>query len=227
MTEESLTTAELAGLEEAVGRALAAGDPSLLTVLGFGELSVALGWPTDQPRLVCKRLPPFTVAQLTRYEQVMAHYLEELSVRGVGVVDTSLMSLERNDGRRTAYLVQSLMPSESLGHNVLAAAAPDPDHPFLGALASTLEAVSVRLSVDAQVTNFSWDGTSVTLLDVGTPLVWDGSGAFQFDMTPFLVMVPAPRLKALQRVERAWQTRVRRRPYEFFIHSTFGGGQTY
>jgi hypothetical protein len=32
-----------------------------------------------------------------------------------------------------------------------------------------------------------------------------------------------PRLKRLQRVERAWQTRVRRRRYEFFIHTTFGG----
>ncbi len=299
MPEPSLTAAELAGFDEVVRRALAAGDPSQLNVLGFGELSVSLGWPADEPRLVCKRLPPFSRDQLTHYEGVVGHYLKELSGGGLAVANTELMALERPDGRLTAYLIQPLFPAESLGHRVLSSADPDPDHPFLAAVGSSLELVTDQLSLDAQVTNFSWDGTRVTLLDVGTPFVWDRAGALQFDMDPFLVMIPAPlrafvrrdmskridrwreprrvaldlvanlfregmdqwvepalvalnrvvggdepmrvdearalydedlatwpRLKRLQRVERAWQTAVRRRPYDFFIHTTFGEDRT-
>ena len=48
------------------------------------------------------------------------------------------------------------------------------------------------LSIDAQAPNFAWDGTSLTLVDVGTPFVWDEAGTLRFDMAPFARMLPAP-----------------------------------
>ena len=290
-----IATTDLAALETRVVAALEAQDPSSLPVLGFGELSVALAWPADEPRFVCKRTPPFTPAQFDQYQALIGTYVGALQEIGITVVDTSVHSLGSGD-RLTGYLVQPLLPKESIGNQVLTASEPDPDHPMLAAIGQAIGGITEKLSVDAQVTNWSWDGNQLTLLDVGTPMMWNDDGKTPFDMGPFLPMIPAPlrplvrrdmtaymnlwrdprevavdavanlyregltgwvgpaliafnrvvggddpmtteeaearyqkdvstwpRLKRLQRLERAWQTRVRRRRYEFFIHTTFGG----
>ena len=285
------TNDDLNELEAEVAAALRARDHSRLNILGFGELSIALGWPTTEPRFVCKRTPPFTPGQFADYQQFVADYLVVLRGHDINVADTVVASVERS-GDVVGYLVQPLLPSETLGHRILAAATPDSDHPFLVAVGRTFEVVSDRVSIDAQVTNWAWDGTTLTLVDVGTPLMWNEHGDYRLDMTPFLRMIPAalrllvrrdmtkvvsrwrqprlvvgdavanlyrqgldqwvdpalaawnrgldepvvagearalyhedrktwPRLKRLQRLERAWRTRVRRRPYDFFIHSSF------
>ncbi|MGI9598741.1 MAG: DUF6206 family protein [Acidimicrobiales bacterium] len=293
MTANPITYDDLARLEADVSAALNRQDNSQLPVIGFGEISVALGYPADDPSHVCKRTPPLTPAQYGGYQQLVERYVAELGDAGLTVVDTEVMVVER-DGTLIAYLVQPLLPAESIGHKVLQRADPDDEHPFLVALAETLNLVTDRLSVDAQVTNWSWNGTELTLLDVGTPFIWDAAGDLRFDMTPYLPMISAPlrnsarkdltkvvdrwkqpsgvavdivanllreglddwvepataalnrilatddaidvdaaraayaedlktwpRLARLKRLERAWQTKVRRRQYDFFIHTTY------
>lgn len=292
MNESLPTEAELRELEVVVVDALKARDDATLNVLGHGEISVALGWPIDAPRFVCKRTPPFTKTEFDRYRDLVTEYISDLEARGLDVVDTTIVPLDRGE-QVISYLVQPLLDSASLGHNVLKNAGPDPDHPFLAALADVLEIVTPRISVDAQVTNFAWDGSRLTLIDVGTPFLWDEAGNLRIEMTPFIGMFPAPTrplvsreltklasrwndprrvgidivanlyreglpewvdatvtalnrqlvgepitaaearefheedakiwplLKRLQRTERWWQTSVRRRPYEWFIYTSF------
>ncbi len=288
-----MTQSELAELEHLVLAALAANDTSRLHVIGYGEISVALGWPVEEPRFVCKRTPSFTPQQFARYRDGVISYIHQLRASGLRVVDTSVMSVDRGN-RVQGYVVQPLLDSTTIGHNVLSASVPVPDHPFLGALSDVMGIVTPNLSVDAQVTNFAFDGTDLTLIDVGTPFVWDDGGSLLFEMEPFTRMVPAlvrrsvvremntaverwrdgrgvaldiaanlhrqglhewvdptitamnqrwdwsapieaaeaqafyeedlktwPRLKRLQAVERWWQQAVRRRHYDYFIHSTF------
>jgi hypothetical protein len=107
------------------------------------------------------------------------------------VVDTTVMATEHARGV-VGYVVQPLLEPSSFGHGVLAAAEPDPDHPFLAAVADSLAAVSSTFSIDAQVTNLSWDGAEATLVDVGTPFLWTDDGRLRFDMAPFARMIPAP-----------------------------------
>lgn len=283
---------ELHELEARVVAALQARDDSTLNILGYGEISVALGWPISEPRFVCKRTPPFTQTQFADYRELVNEYITSLNASELSVVDTTTVPLNRGE-QVIAFLVQPLLDSASLGQNVLKAAEPDADHPFLAALAKTLEVVTPELSVDAQVTNFSWDGYQLTLVDVGTPFLWDAAGTFRLDMKPFIGMFPAPTrplvrreltklvtrwndprrvgidivanlyreglsewvdpmvvalnrqlpgkaisaeearafydedvklwplLKKLQAGERWWQTTVRRRPYDWFIYSSF------
>lgn len=288
-----LTEDDLAELDELVVAALAANDLSVLPVLGFGEISLALEWPADDPQFVCKRTPSFTHAQFDHYRDTVAHYLDQLRASDLRVVDTAVIPIERGD-RVQAYVVQPKLDSTTIGHEVLGSDQPDPDHPFLMALADAIGVVTSQLSIDAQVTNFAFDGVEVTLIDVGTPFLWSDDGAMVLDMTPFTRMVPAParrsvvrelttaaerwrsprgvaldvvanlhrqglpewipptidamnqrwdwpepihpsearvfyeedlatwpRLKRLQAMERWWQRSVRRRDYDFFIHSTF------
>ncbi|MEM7326356.1 MAG: DUF6206 family protein [Actinomycetota bacterium] len=293
MERSGVSEAELAELEAVVVDALAARNDATLTVLGYGEVSVALGWPIDTPRFVCKRTPPFTAEEFRSYRDLVAEYIDRLQAAGLSVAETALVPLDRGD-QVIAYLIQPMFDSATLGHRVLAAAEPNPEHPFLVAVTEALELVSPTLSIDAQVTNFAWDGSTLTLVDVGTPFLWDDTGTLRFNMRPFSKMLPAPTrplaireltklvtrwndprrvgtdivanlyregltqwvdpavealnrrfgstdpitaeegrafyeedtkiwplLKRLQTAERWWQTSVRRRPYDWFIHSTF------
>ena len=169
---------------------LAAQDMSALNVLGFGEISLAVGWPADAPSVVCKRTPPFSAEQFANYRDSVESYVKSLRAAGLSVVDTEAVHLERN-GRTIAYLLQPMLPAPTLGQNVLSTADPDPEHPFLVAVAKSLEVVTPTLSLDAQITNFSWNGSEATLIDVGTPFMWSESGEPSFEMDPFLRMLPA------------------------------------
>ncbi|MEM9564960.1 MAG: DUF6206 family protein [Actinomycetota bacterium] len=294
MDGSTIGEADLVHLEAAVVDALAARDDSSLNVLGYGEVSVALGWPIDDPQVVCKRTPPFTREQFAAYRDLVHEYVDRLGASGLAVAETTVLALPRGD-RVVAYLVQPKLDGASLGHRILAGAEPDPEHPLVVAVVEALGVVTPTLSIDAQFPNFAWDGSTLTLVDVGTPFLWDGDGGLRFDMRPFARMIPAPTrglavreltklverwndprrvgldvvanlyregldewveptvealnrglgpgepvtaeegrafyeedariwplLKRLQAAERWWQTTVRRRPYDWFIHSTFG-----
>ncbi len=299
MTDMTISDGELERLESDVVSALTRRDNSELAIIGFGEVSVALGYPADEPRFICKRTPPFTPAQFEQYRLLVDRYVTELRAAGLSVVDTEVRSVQRG-GATIAYLVQPLLDADTLGHRVLGDAEPDVEHPLLVALAGTLDLVSDRISIDAQATNWAWQDDRLTLLDVGTPFLWDASGTLDLDLTPYLPMIPLPmrsaaqkdltkvitrwrerrgvaidvvanlyregldqwieptvaamntvldpgevigvdeakaayaedlktwpRLTKLKRAERAWQTRVRRRPYDFFIQSTVGTNSTF
>ena len=286
---------DLAELEIAVQAALAARDHASLSIVGFGEVSVALGWPLQAPSWVCKRTPPMNRLQFDQYRGLVFDYVDRLRAGGVDVIDTTIHTIERRNDV-VAYLVQPMRPADQIGHRVLAAATPDPEHPFLSAIIAALGVVDDRISIDAQVTNFAWDGETATLLDVGTPFMWAGDGSQLFDLTPFEAMLPAPArpsmrkelveliarwkdpravgvdivanlmregldewvepmimalnrsiatgqpieradaeavwaddrktfplITRLKKVQRTWMTTVRRRPYEFFVNSTYGG----
>lgn len=290
-----MTAEELADLEASVGDALDRRDETKLNVLGYGEISVALGYPVHRPLHACKRTPPLDNVQFEQYRQLVRRYVSELRAAGLAVAETDVHAVPRGD-ELIAYLVQPMLPPETLGHRVLQWAEPDPDHPFLVALGEALRIVTPSLSIDAQVTNWSWNGSRLTLLDVGTPFLWDDDGALLLDMTPFLAMIPAvtrplirrdltrltsrwreprgvaldvvanlyregldhwvdptivalnealgdeggiaveeaeaiyeedlrtfPRLTRLKQLERIWKTRIRRRPYDFFVKTTFDG----
>lgn len=299
MAAQSISTDELVALEADVLLALKRRDNSGLNVLGFGEISLALGYPGPAPQFVCKRTPPFNHSQFQFYRQLVDRYVGELRTAGLSVVDTEVRAVARGE-QLVAYLVQPLLRSETLGRRVLDRSEPDPEHPFLVALAETMQLISGRISIDAQITNWSWDDQTLTLLDVGTPFLWDQAGRWQFDIGPYLPMISAPlrsaarkdltkianrwqdprgvaldivanlyreglepwvepttealnrslgsaqaiqveeakaafaedlktwpRLTRLKRLERFWQTSVRRRHYDFFIQSSFADGTIY
>ena len=98
---------ELGHLEQEVQRALDGGDDAALEVLGYGEISLVLGWPVDQPRWACKRLPPFpSTAAADAYTDTLEEYLRELDALGVQVARTDVQRVSMADGRLAVYCVQ-------------------------------------------------------------------------------------------------------------------------
>ena len=102
----------LQALDAAVDAALASGDESGLLVLGYGEISLVLGWPVEEPRFACKRLPLFpNRAASTAYRAHLARLPRRVRAAGVRVVDTDLRPVERADGTVAGYVVQPILPA--------------------------------------------------------------------------------------------------------------------
>lgn len=288
------TTEDLAQLEARVRAALESGDYSSLPIIGFGEISVGFGWPDREPAWICKRSPAFTTAEFDAYRDLVTSYVAELRAIGIDVVETDVLAVRRAKDA-IGYLVQPLLPQETLGREVLRRSEPDAEHPFVLAVAETVGHASPQLSLDAQITNFSWDGTTAILLDVGTPFMWHPDGELRLDLVPFAKNIPAPlrsmmrseivdvverwqqprgvgadiianllreglddwvqpmiealtgvvpgepitradaqalldedrktfpKIAKLKKVQRAFCTRVQRKPYDFFVNSTYDG----
>ena len=186
-------TAPLAEVEAEVQRALADGDDRHLAVLGYGEISLVVGWPADAPAWACKRLPAFTdEAAAERYRDVLDRYLDVLAERGVTPVPSTFATVEGADGRRVGYVVQPVLPAATLGPAVLRAAEPDPDHPVVQEVCRRIVgAVDDRVGLDGQLSNWavSADG-ELTYLDVTTPLLFDAPGRLDLDLGLFLAAYP-------------------------------------
>ena len=184
---------DLAELERRVGAALATGDPSELHLLGHGEISLVVGWPTEEPIVACKRLPPFRDAgAFARYAAVVERYIDALRAAGVRVVDTELRSLRRPDGTVIGFHVQPAHPAERLATELLRSGDPARGHPVVAAVVDTVATVtSDRLGVDAQLSNWLWLDGEPWQLDLTTPFLLDRHGRLEFELTPFLAALPA------------------------------------
>ncbi len=206
--DAALTEPALADLERAVAHALHTGDQGGLDVLGYGEISLVLRWsatarPVDvaapergasRPGLAVKRLPPFdTIDSANRYGALILEYVDAVRGCGVDVIPTRWRTTptDGSPGRTSGYVVQPVLPPASLGPNVLRADASQTGA-LLGTILDAIDAVvGPRLGLDAQLSNWAWDGQRATYLDVTTPLLNTPDGATRLDLRLLTAPMPA------------------------------------
>lgn len=196
-----IEAAELAELHAAVEAALERGDEGTLTVVGWGEISLGVGWPGEAPRIVAKRLPRFPDrAAFDRYRDLIDRYAETLRGGGIDVVATELVGVDEPAGSVVGYGVQAILPAEALGPSVLAAADPAEGHPLVDAICTLVAAnVSDTVGIDAQLSNWAWIDGAARYFDVTTPLLNDAAGRAQLDAELLLAAYPAVSRPALRR----------------------------
>jgi hypothetical protein len=183
----------LADLERTVRRAFETGDDGPLRILGYGEITLVLGSPVDQPSSACKRLPVFRDGQAAAaYRGLFHRYLHHLVASGVVPVPSEVVELPGPDGTVVAYVVQPVLPTASLAPEILRAAEPDPDHPVLaGICAAVPQVVDDRNGLDGQVSNWAvLDDGRLAYLDVTTPMLFDRRGRIELDLDLFLAAYP-------------------------------------
>ncbi len=183
--------AEIEQVEQAVADALDHADASGLAVLGYGEISLVLGWPTDAPQWACKRLPPFpSAAAADRFVDVLHRYLAVLDARMVRVVETGVDRVALPDGRVALYCVQPVLPAAELAPAIVAA-----DHDAAGGLLgeivdTALRVVDDTVGLDAQLSNWARCDGQLTYFDVTTPLLRGPDGRSELDTEVFLASLP-------------------------------------
>lgn len=186
-----ITDDELLSLERDVDRALTLGEGAGLRVLGYGEISLVLGWPAEAPRWACKRLPPFpSLNGATDYAATLGRYLDLLGERGVRVVDTEVRRVALGHGAVAVYCVQPVLPVGSIATDVVRG---DPDRAaaVLGEIVDHIFAVTdERVGFDAQLSNWAATEGQLVYLDVTTPLVRRPDGSEELDTDLFLASFP-------------------------------------
>ncbi len=181
---------DLEALEHAVDIALTRADSSGLDVLGYGEISLVLGWPRGAAQWACKRLPPMAVAAADTYEDQLHRYIAELRSRGVDVVDTEVRRVEVSAGTVVVYCVQPVLAASSLARNVVA---DDPDrapHLLRGIVDAVFATVDQRVGLDAQLSNWASDAGRLRYFDITTPLLRRPDGTEDLDTELFLASLP-------------------------------------
>ncbi|MGZ5361410.1 MAG: DUF6206 family protein [Solirubrobacterales bacterium] len=196
-----LSDAELVRLEELVASSFASGRTDELPVLGYGEISLVLGWPPERPAFACKRLPPFPSAErFAAYRATLEDYLAALAAAGVRVVETRLRGVEGADGSVAGYVVQPVLPQEDLVPTVLRRSDPGQGHPLVEAVVgTTASAVGPHLGLDAQLSNWTWRGGELVYIDVSTPLIWSAEGRSRLDLDLLARAYPAALRPPLRR----------------------------
>jgi hypothetical protein len=188
-------------LETRVGHSLATGDTSALDVLGYGEISLVLGWPVGERALACKRLPVFpSAAALEAYRTVLGEYIRRMQEAGIDMVETELHSVPLGDGRFAGYCVQRTLPAGSLVPAMLRAASPADGHPVFAAIADAVcRAACPTMGVDGQLSNWAWLDGKLKYFDVTTPLLRDEAGGVVLDVGLFLAAYPWALRAAIRR----------------------------
>jgi hypothetical protein len=192
-------------VDRAVEEAIHAGEAGPLRVLGYGEISLVLGWPSERPELAVKRLPSFRDrGQLDRYADVLERYLAALRGRGIRVIPTELRAAGADRGRPRAYLIQPLVPRERQLNVLLRAAPPERGAVLLSGLAEQVAlAVDRELGLDAQASNWAVEEEGrLVCFDVSTPLMRSPDGRDELDLAPFLSIYPWALRAALAPVGR-------------------------
>ncbi len=184
--------AELQALETAVLEAFRTGRQDRLRVLGYGEVTSVIAWPTEAPRYACKRLPPFRDgAQLDAYRALLRDYLDALRTAGIAVLPSEVVALA-GDGRPVAYLVQRVIDGDRLAPRYLARCDDvDAADVLDRVIDHVVAAVGPAIGLDAQLSNwFVEPDGRLTYLDVTTPLLRDDGGRERLDADLFLASLP-------------------------------------
>jgi hypothetical protein len=184
-------------LDRLVEEALRRGEEETLPILGYGEISLVLAWPPPsrgEQRFACKRLPTFPSRErFERYRATLADYVEALEQRGIGVVPTEFRAVEQRRETIAGYVVQPILPADRLGPAVLRDATEAQAQPLIDAVASTAAgAVGPRLGLDAQLSNWVWEGERLTYIDVSTPLIWGPDDRCRLDLEVLVRPFPPP-----------------------------------
>lgn len=200
-----LEPAELLAVDAAIEQAIATGEAGFLRVLGYGEITLVVGWPSGRPRFAVKRLPPFAEpAQLERYGDLLRRYTGELEQRGTHVVPTLVRRVIPSEGAVRGYLVQPLATADQLLDSLLTQVSSQQGEALLEeVVARVLACVDRRVGLDAQVSNWVVRPDGLSCLDVSTPLLRSASGREELELGPFLSIYPAPLRPLLRLVARS------------------------
>ncbi len=188
------TLADLAPLERAVEHTLATNDQRALHVLGHGEITSVLAYPTASGPWACKRMTVFeSQHRLEAYRAQLQEYIATLRARGVAVLESRTEVVSSSTGGQTLYIVQPTISPSMIAPEVLRAASARDGSALLMRIVDTIVAVSSpTVGFDAQLSNWGFVDDVLVYFDVGSPLLRDEDGRDLLDTELYVASLPAP-----------------------------------
>jgi hypothetical protein len=183
---------DVEAVDRAVESAIAVGRPVGLRVLGYGEITLVIGWPADAPVAAIKRLPAFSDRRgFDAYASLLDRYIAALRARGAGVVHTRLLSQPGPLGTVRGYIVQPYVPHDLHLESLLRQADTEQAERLVARLVDVVFAcVDERVGLDAQVANWTVDRGALHCFDVSTPMLRGPDGRQELDFSTFLSIYP-------------------------------------
>jgi hypothetical protein len=179
-------------LDTQVEAAIRAGAPRGLRVLGYGEITLVIGWPTEDPVVAVKRLPPFVDSgQLEAYGRLLERYVQVLRERHIPVARTELLAHPGPNGSARGYLVQPLVRRERHLSVILESASAAQVRELLELVVDHVDrSVDHAVGLDAQASNWWFENGELSYYDVSTPMLRNREGREQLDVSLFLGVYP-------------------------------------
>jgi hypothetical protein len=183
-------------------------------VIGYGEISTVLDIDLgDGAELAYKRMPLFhNMGEVERYQALYEEYTrimgEEIGIRMVEA-EVAVVHDEAHQ-REVVYIVQRMLPAESIGHKAMQSLPEDAVHRLVLAVVAELEKVyrfnednreKLELGIDGQISNWAVerlqqgsdslpDEIGLIYVDTSTPLL-TRDGEEQLDPQLFLRSAPS------------------------------------
>lgn len=199
MSRDAVPEVPLDEVEAAVQRSLASGHEFELNLLGQGQITLVIGWPSENPTVACKRLPPFASnAAAGDYRSDLNRYVRVLGEKGLSVVPSEFHTVEQQTRNRSTrstgpvgYVIQPALDRADLAPNVLRSTDPDPEHPLLNRIVDSIDAtLDSATGLDAQLANWAISDGHLQYMDVTTPMCFDEAGRIRLDLRLFLAAYP-------------------------------------
>jgi Family of unknown function (DUF6206) len=188
ISDEDLTT-----LEHRVRAELEADGSGDLRVLGYGEITLVLGWPPEAPRVACKRLPVFPDAsRAAAYGATISAYIEELRGSGVDVLATEWRTVATGGDGVAAYVLQPVLPAPTLAPNLVRADRVDGIDVVARIVNVIATTVDDHVGLDGQLSNWALVDDRLRYFDVTTPMLNDDAGRTLLDLGLLVQPFPAP-----------------------------------
>lgn len=186
---------DLDAVEARFQESFRAGRAVGLDVLGYGEITSVVAWPTaGGSRVACRRLPEFPTEQArTAYREAFDEYLGELHERGIPLLPMTFHEYDGHAGRPVAYLLQAAMPVEKNASAVLHQMGEQAGRRLMEQVFGYSAQVVTEpwLGFDAQLSNWSVSGEELLYLDVTPPFLRDrNTGLSKVDTGIFAASLP-------------------------------------
>lgn len=183
---------DLEELERRFQQVFATGREDGLTVVGYGEITSVVAWPTPDGDVAVKRLPAFSSHnEATLYVSLVETYIDRLGQAGIQMMETVAQQLTLEDGSIAVYLVQPLADAMKVAPRFLREAT---SADAVALLRHSLDAIEVAISAgigfDGQLSNWIVDDPGPKYVDITTPLLRDGDGNDLLDTDLFLASLP-------------------------------------
>lgn len=181
-------------VEASFQESFATGDTSSLDVIGYGEITSVVAWPTESGIIACRRLPEFGSTEARdAYRDAFLDYTAALEKRSVPLLPMTFHEYEGENGKPIGYLLQEVVSAD----RIASAAIRDMDDAEGRALVEeicrhTAAVVSdPLLGFDAQLANWVVGDGGLLYLDVTPPFVRDSAtGAVRLDTRIFVASLP-------------------------------------